>query len=70
LVAPRLKVPVTALLRIADARRALVQGEPLTSRLELHLAWDAESVSVAGERVPLELEPSAALALSFTGLPV
>ena len=70
MVAPRLKVPVTALLRIAEARRALVQGEPLTSTLELHLAWDVESVSVAGERLPLELEPSAAIALSFTGLPV
>jgi hypothetical protein len=70
MVAPRLKVAVTALLRISEARRALVQGEPLTSRLELHLAWDAESVSVAGERVPLELEPSAAIALSFTDVPV
>jgi hypothetical protein len=70
LVAPRLKVAVTALLRISEARRALAQGERLTSRLELHLAWDKESVSVAGERVPLELEPSAALALTFTGLPI
>ena len=70
LMAPRLKVAVTALLRITEARRALVQGEPLMSRLELHLAWDAESVSVAGERVPLELEPTAAIALSFTGLPI
>jgi pimeloyl-ACP methyl ester carboxylesterase len=70
LVAPRIKVAVTALLRISEARRALVQGEPLTSRLELHLAWDAESVSVAGERVPLELQPSAALALTFTGVPI
>src|SRR5206468_9727592 len=57
-------------LRISEARRALVQGELLTSRLELHLAWDAESVSVAGERVPLELEPTAAIALTFTGMPV
>jgi pimeloyl-ACP methyl ester carboxylesterase len=70
MVAPRLKVPVTAVLRIFEARRALVQGEPLTSRLELHLAWDAESISVAGERVPLELEPTAALASSFDGVPV
>jgi hypothetical protein len=70
MVAPRLKVAVTALLRIPEARRALIQGEPLTSRLELHLAWDAESVSIAGERVPLELEPTAAIALSFTGLPI
>jgi pimeloyl-ACP methyl ester carboxylesterase len=70
MVAPRLKVPVTALLRIFEARRALVQGEPLTSRLDLHLAWDAEWISVAGERVPLELEPTAALASSFDGIPV
>ena len=70
MVAPRLQVPVTALLRIADARRALVQGEPLAGTLELHLAWDAESVSIAGEQVPLENEPTAALALTFTGVPV
>ena len=70
MVAPRLQVPVTALLRIPEARRALVQGEPLAGRLELHLAWDAESVSIAGEQVPLENEPTAALALTFTDLPV
>jgi pimeloyl-ACP methyl ester carboxylesterase len=38
--------------------------------LEIHLAWDAESVSIAGERVPLENEPTAALALTLTGVPV
>ena len=65
-----MQVPLTALLRIAEARRALVQGEPLTGTLELHLAWDEESVSIAGEQVPLENEPTAALALTFTGVPV
>jgi hypothetical protein len=70
MVAPRLQVPVTALLRIPAARRALVQGEPLAGTLELHLAWDAESVAIAGERVPLENEPSAALALTVTDVPV
>jgi hypothetical protein len=70
LVAPRLQVPVTALLRISGARRALVQGDPLASTLELHLAWDAESVSIGGEQVPLENEPTAAIALTFTGVPV
>jgi len=70
MVAPRLRVPVTAVLRISDARRALVHGEPLVGRLELHLMWDEESVSIAGERVPLEGEPSAALAFTFTGLPI
>jgi hypothetical protein len=70
MVAPRLQVPVTALLRIPEARRTLVRGEVLAGRLELHLAWDAESVSIAGEQVPLENEPTAAMALTFTGLPV
>ena len=70
LVAPRLQVPVTALLRIPDARRALVEGRPLTGTLEMHLPWDAESISIAGEQVPLENEPSAALALTFTDVPI
>ena len=70
MVAPRLQVPVTVLLRIPAARRALVQGEPLAGTLELHLAWDGESVTIAGEQVPLENEPTAALALSVTGVPV
>jgi hypothetical protein len=70
MAAPRLKVMVTALLRIPNARRALVQSQPLTATLELHLPWDAASVSIAGEQVPLESEPTAALALTFTGLPV
>jgi pimeloyl-ACP methyl ester carboxylesterase len=70
MVAPRMQVPVTALLRVSGARRALVQGEPLAGRLELILPWDAESVTIAGEEVPLENEPSAALALTFTGTPI
>ena len=70
MVAPRLQVPLTAFLRISDARRALVGGQSLTGRLELHLAWNTESVAIAGEEVPLESEPTAALALTFTGVPV
>jgi pimeloyl-ACP methyl ester carboxylesterase len=70
MVAPRLQVPVTVLLRIADARHTLVQGTPLTGTLELHLPWDAEAVTIAGEQVPLENEPTAALALTLTDVPV
>jgi pimeloyl-ACP methyl ester carboxylesterase len=70
LVAPRMRVPLTALLRIDDARRALVQGRPLTSTLELHLLWSDEAVTIGGERVPLENEPTAAMALSYTGIPI
>lgn len=70
MVAPRLQVPLTALLRIPQARRALVDEQPLAATLELHLAWDDASVTIAGERVPLESEPTAALALTFTGVPI
>ncbi len=69
LVAPRIQVPVTALLRIPETRRALVEGRPLAATLELHLAWDTETISIAGELVPLETEPSAAFALTFTDVP-
>ncbi len=68
MVAPRLKVPLTALLRIPHARQRLVEERPLTGTIELHLAWDEESVSIAGEEIPLENEPSAALAQTFTGI--
>lgn len=70
MLAPRLKVPLTALLRIAHARRGLVDGQPLSATLELHLAWDDDSVTIAGESVPLENDPTAALALTFTGIPI
>src|SRR5262245_40222105 len=70
MVAPRLQVPLTALLRITKARRTLVEGQTLQSQLELHLAWDSETVSIDGEKVPLESEPSAAQALSLSGIPV
>jgi len=70
LVAPRLQVSITALLRVPEARQALVLGRPLKGTLEVHLDWDADSVSIAGEHVPLESEPSAALALTFNGVPI
>jgi pimeloyl-ACP methyl ester carboxylesterase len=70
MVAPRLQVPVTLLLRIPEARHTLLRGAPLAGTLELHLAWDGESVTIAGEQVPLENEPTAALALGVTGVPV
>jgi hypothetical protein len=70
LVGPRVQVPLTAVLRIPHARRALVQGEALTAALELHLSWSKESIEIAGEEVPLENEPTASLALTFTGIPI
>lgn len=70
MVAPRLRVPLTALLRIEHPRRALAARAPLHATLELHLSWEGDAVSVAGESVPLEREPTAALALTFTDIPI
>jgi pimeloyl-ACP methyl ester carboxylesterase len=70
MVAPRVQVPLTALLRIANARNALVAEQRLAATLELHLAWHDDTVEIAGDRVPLESDPTAALALTFTGVPI
>lgn len=70
MVAARLRVPVTALLRVPRPREALVAGSPLRGKLDLHTAWEEDTTVVAGETVPLEMEPSAALALTFTDIPV
>ena len=60
-VAPRMKIPVTAVLRIADPRRQLAAGT-LDAVLEVHTPSDAESVRLGGQDVPLEIERTAALA--------
>ena len=71
MVAPRLQVPLTALLRIPGGpARPRARASRSRPTLELHLAWDEDSVTIAGERVPLESEPTAALALTFTGVPI
>jgi pimeloyl-ACP methyl ester carboxylesterase len=70
IVAPLARVPLTALLRIAQPRRTLVRGDPLAASLELYLGWEEDSVTIAGERIALESEPTAALALTIGGAPV
>lgn len=63
------KVPVTALLRIEGARRGLAGGR-LRATLDLYRGSETEWTEIAGERVPLELEPTAALAATLEGAPV
>jgi Alpha/beta hydrolase family len=64
-VAARQRVPVTALLRIDDARRALAQGQ-IHASLELYTPTDPEQITVAGRTVPLEVEPTASLAFGLS----
>ena len=60
-VAPRMKIPVTAVLRIGDARRQLAAGT-LDATLEVRTPSETESVRLGGQDVPLEIERTAALA--------
>ena len=65
---PDLRTPVTALLRIDDARRQLT--EPiLHGSLEVYSAFDRRSVDIDGREVRLEVEPTAALAWTLSESP-
>ncbi len=65
----RLKVPVTAVLRIEDVSAGIATGN-LQGRIEVYAADAATTVEFEGRDVPLELEPTAALAYQLEGAPV
>jgi len=68
-IPPRLKVPVTAVLRIEDVSTGIGTGN-LRGRIEVYAADTATTAEFAGRNVPLELEPTAALAYQLEGAPV
>src|SRR5215470_4170595 len=68
-IPPRAKVPVTAIVRFADVDEGIASGR-LRGRLELYPADEATTVELEGRTVPLELEPSAALAYQLEGAPI
>jgi pimeloyl-ACP methyl ester carboxylesterase len=68
-VAARQRAPVTAVLRIDDARRALADGR-MHGRLELFTPSDPEQITIAEHEVPLEVEPTASLAYGLEGAPI
>jgi pimeloyl-ACP methyl ester carboxylesterase len=68
-IPPRLKVPVTAVLRIDDVTTGIATGN-LSAALEVYAADATTSVDYLGRSVPLELEPTAALAYQLEGAPV
>jgi len=68
LVDPRLHVPITALLRLPDARRQLAASS-IEGRLELYPANATGAVDINGRQVPLEVESTASLAYSLAGSP-
>jgi pimeloyl-ACP methyl ester carboxylesterase len=60
-VAPRMKLPITALLRLDAPRRQLGLKE-LRAELNLYNTFDSATTTVAGQRVPLEADETATLA--------
>jgi pimeloyl-ACP methyl ester carboxylesterase len=68
-IPPRIKVPVTAFVRFAEPLRAVLEGK-IQGRIELYAADQATTVRVGERDVPLELEPTAALAYQLEGAPV
>ncbi len=63
-VGAKVRVPVSLLLRLPDARAQLTR-EQLFGSLELHAATDPPSVTISSWDVPLEQEPTVALALTL-----
>jgi pimeloyl-ACP methyl ester carboxylesterase len=68
-IPPRLKIPVTAFLRLDDPRSALASGK-LRGELEFYTPDSARSLKIAGVDVPIEYETTSALALTLEGAPV
>ncbi len=68
-IPPRLKIPVTAFLRLDDPRAALASGK-LRGELEFYTPDSARTLKIEGVEVPIEYETTSALALSLEGAPV
>ena len=68
-IPPRIKVPVTAFVRIDNVEEGITTGT-VRGRIELYPADEATDVQVGGWKVPLELEPTATMAYMLEGAPV
>jgi len=62
-VGPNVRVPLTAILRLEHAR-AQLQGDELSGHLDVFATTEVDQVELSGVTVPLEAEPTAALASS------
>jgi pimeloyl-ACP methyl ester carboxylesterase len=69
LVPPALKVPVTIFLRFDHVREGIASGRVRAS-LELYTEDTAAQITVEGRQVPLEFEPSTALAYTLDRAPI
>ena len=64
-VAPEVKVPVTALLRIDLSQHDLAQGH-LHGTINVYPAFEPSTVEIDGQSVPLEVDTSAAFAYGLS----
>jgi pimeloyl-ACP methyl ester carboxylesterase len=68
-IPPRLKVPVTAFLRLDDPAAHLASGR-LRGQLELYSEYERPTLEIQGKNVPLERETTSSLAYMLEGSPV
>jgi pimeloyl-ACP methyl ester carboxylesterase len=68
-LAPRLKIPVTAVLVVDDIREQLATGH-VQGWLDLHSDPDPEMLYIEGENVPLEREQTATIAAMLSDSPI
>jgi len=68
-IPPRLKVPVTAVLRLENVAEGIASGR-IQGEIEIYTAEAADTVDIVGRRIPLQLEPTAALAYQLEGSPI
>jgi Putative serine esterase (DUF676) len=66
---PRMKIPVTAFLRLDDPRGELKSGK-LDGKLEFYTVDSARTIKINDRDVPIEFETTFALALTLEGSPV
>jgi len=65
LLARRVRVPVTALLRFTNLE-AQLRTRHIEATLEIYPGYGDRTVTIAGREVPLEAEPTAAMALTLS----
>jgi pimeloyl-ACP methyl ester carboxylesterase len=65
-IPPRLRVPVTAFLRVEDPRAQIASGR-VAGTLEVYSEDERSELTLNGEAVPLELEKSSSLAYMLEG---
>jgi len=68
-LAPRLKIPTTAVLLVDEVRKQIADGH-VRARLEIHSDPDPETLLISGQHVPLEREQTATLAVMLADSPV